>query len=185
MPDYRKNNIRERTLWLTRTAIFVALLVMMQFLTSLFGNQFVTGSVVNLILILSVLLSGTASGLTVAIGSPIFAFMVGVGPVFPPVIPFMILGNIALVLVWYAMSKPGARIKAVYFLTPIVAAAVKFIVLYTGIVLIAIPYLLYLTEPQTAMISLMFSYPQLITALIGGVIALAIAPPLRKALKLR
>ena len=40
-----------------------------------------------------------------------------------------------------------------------------------------------LAEPMLKMLPVMFSWPQLVTALSGGIIALAITPALRKALK--
>ena len=40
-----------------------------------------------------------------------------------------------------------------------------------------------LQEPQAAAFSAMFSYPQLVTALVGGGLGLLLAPMLRRALK--
>ena len=40
-----------------------------------------------------------------------------------------------------------------------------------------------LNEKQTAMLSASFSFPQLITAAIGGALALLLVPPLRRALR--
>lgn len=95
------------------------------------GNIIVTGSIVNLLLIVSVMTCSLASGLTVAAVSPVMA---------------------------------------------------KFLVLYIGIVQIAVPIFLGLPEPQAAVISNMFSIPQLITALIGGALALFMFPRLKKAI---
>jgi len=64
-----------------------------------------------------------------------------------------------------------------------VGAIVKFLVLYLGVVQIAAPYILGL--PEGNMLSIMFSYPQLITASIGGVCAMVLLPPLKKALNYR
>lgn len=63
------------------------------------------------------------------------------------------------------------------------AAAAKFLVLYVGIVQIAVPLLLGLPEPQAAVISNMFSIPQLLTALLGGGVALMVLPTLKKAME--
>ena len=65
------------------------------------------------------------------------------------------------------------------------AAITKFMVLYLGIVKLAVPFLLGLPEKQAAVISGMFSFPQLITALIGGAIATMIVPILQRYLKKR
>lgn len=168
---------KQRILWITRTAVFIALLVALQFLTSSLG-QFVTGSVVNLILILSVMLGGLASGVTVAVLSPVFAFLLGIGPKLPPLIPFIILGNLALVLVWHFVAgrtKPMSTVKNI--LAAAIAALVKFGVLYLGVVVIA-PSLFAVPEPMLAM----FSFPQLITAAIGGAVACLALPLLSRAL---
>ena len=41
----------------------------------------------------------------------------------------------------------------------------------------------YVKEPQIAAFTVMFSYPQLVTALAGGTVGLLLAPVLRRALK--
>lgn len=46
--------MNKKVLWITRTASFVALLVVLQFATSFLNNTMITGSIVNLILIISV-----------------------------------------------------------------------------------------------------------------------------------
>jgi len=181
-------NIRKHILWITRTAVFIALIVTAQAATAPMGNQFVTGSAVNLILILALLTGGPATGLTAAFLSPFGASLVGFGPAFPPLVPFIALGNLTFVGAWFLLGllnkqeAAGMR-TAVAVLFAAVAAGIKFLTLYVGIVLLAIPCLLDLNEKQRAMLSLTFSYPQLITACIGGVAALALAPLIRKALK--
>ena len=183
--------IRKNLLWITRTAVLTALLVTMQFITAPLGNQFVTGSAGNLIMIVAFLTCGPATGLTVAIVSPLCAFLVGVGPAFPPLIPFIALGNAVLITAWFTFGllnrsdKSGIRHKIISCLIAIAAAIIKFLTLYIGIVKIAVPLLLNLNEKQSAMLTLSFSYPQIITATIGGILALAIVPPIQKALKSR
>ena len=81
---------------LCRTAIFLALLIAVQFVTRSMG-QYVTGSLVNLILIASGLMCGLWGGLAVAVLSPICAFFIGIGPAFPQVVPAVALGNAVLV----------------------------------------------------------------------------------------
>jgi hypothetical protein len=67
----------------------------------------------------------------------------------------------------------------------VTGAVCKFLTLYVGIVMVAVPLLLNLPEPQAAVISNMFSVPQLFTALIGGGIAVIILPVLEKAIALK
>ena len=58
--------------WITETAILLALLVTLQALTKGFG-QLVTGSCVNAILAVAVLVAGLGSGVTIGIVSPVLA----------------------------------------------------------------------------------------------------------------
>ncbi|MGD9559545.1 MAG: ECF transporter S component [Oscillospiraceae bacterium] len=174
---------RSRILWITRTAIFIALLIAIQAVTQPLG-QYVTGSLVNLILILSTLLGGLFSGVTVALLSPVFAFLLGIGPAMPPVVPVIMLGNLVLVLAWHfiAGKAEGKKMLAMYPVALVVGAVVKFLVLYLGIVQLVLPFILKLPEGPTAVLTASFSYPQLITAALGGLAACLIAPPLKRIL---
>lgn len=175
--------MNKKTLWITRTAVFTALLIVAQMATAPLGNTLVTGSLVNMILAVSVMTSGLASGLTVAAISPVCAKLIGIGPLWP-LIPFIMAGNISLVLVWnYAGNRSFLNKYASYAFAVVTAAVVKFIVLYFGIVKFAIPIMLALPEKQAAAVSAIFSVPQLFTALIGGALAAAIIPVVKKAAK--
>ncbi len=172
-----KNKIR----WITRTAILIALLVVLQAATTPLGTTIVTGSVVNMLLVVSVMNGGLASGLTVAALSPVLAKLVGIGPLWT-LIPFIILGNIALVSLWHVIGKRNmSKLYVAYAAALGVAAVAKFLVLYVGIVQIAVPLILSLPAQQAAAISAMFSFAQLFTALIGGAIATLLLPTLKKA----
>ena len=173
---------KSKSLWITRTAIFIALLVVLQAVTAPLGNIIITGSIVNLMLIISVMTCGIASGLSVAVTSPVIAKFLGIGPLWS-LIPFIVAGNITLVLLWHFIGNRNmGRREAAYIVALICAAVAKFLVLYIGIVRIAIPVFLGLPEQQAAVISGMFSIPQLITALIGGTVATALLPTLKKAI---
>ena len=153
-------NTNSKLKTLCRTAIFLALLVAVQFVTRSMG-QYVTGSLVNLILIASGLLCGLWGGLAVGLLSPVCAFLIVIGPAFPPLVPAMMLGH--------AAAAAGAL--------------ATFAVLYLVIVKWLVPMVLTLNEKQTAMLSASFSFPQLITAAIGGALAILLVPPLRRALR--
>lgn len=170
-------------LWITRTAIFVALLIALQHVTRPMG-QFVTGSVVNLILAVSVMTCGRMSGLTVAAVSPVMAAFLGIAPNWI-IVPFIAVGNMAYVVLWHLIGNLGGGRMLAYIAALVTAAAAKFLVLYIGVARIAIPLFMTLNEQQAANMSRMFSYPQLVTALIGGALAVCIFPPLNKALAAR
>lgn len=175
---------RERGRWITQTAVFLALLVVAQWATAPLGNPLVTGSLVNLMLILSVMTGGLPSGVVVAVLSPVLAKLLGIGPLWS-LIPFIVAGNLVLVVVWHVVGNLRLRVGVAYGLALVSAAVAKFLVLYLGIVQLAVPLLLQLPEKQAAVVSATFSVSQLFTALAGGALALLVLPVLKKALRLQ
>ncbi|MBQ6867204.1 MAG: ECF transporter S component [Clostridia bacterium] len=177
------NNSKIR--WITQTAIFIALLVVLQGATAALNNQIITGSCVNLVLIISTIMCGLPSGLTVAALSPFFAKMFGIGPALLPLVPAIAVGNIVLVLIWgllpKLLKKPDCIICNV--VTAVVAAFLKFLTLNMLIVKFLIPTVLKLPEKQAAVMSVNFGFMQCTTALIAGAIAVLIIPVIRKAIK--
>ena len=174
--------------WITETAIMLALLVTLQALTKGFG-QLVTGSCVNAILAVSVLVGGLWSGLTIALVSPVLAFLLGIAPQILTV-PAIMAGNTVFVLL-LALIAGGKKANVVHRVVAwLVAAAAKFATLYAIVVKlicgVLAPTLMEagtLKEPMLKMLPATFSWPQLFTALIGGGIALVMVPVIRKALK--
>ena len=166
---------------ITRTAILLALLVALQYATSSLG-QLVTGSCVNLVLAVAALFAGLWSGVAVAAVSPFFAFLLGVGPKLAAVVPFIALGNLVYVLLlslWGGKrgDSPLRRLFAVG-----AAAGCKALALYVLVVRLLLPTL-GLPEAQAALMSRMFSWPQFVTALVGGCLALAVVPALKRAFR--
>jgi len=173
----------KKVLWITRTAVLIALTVVLQAATLQLGNQIITGSIVNLMLIISVMTCGLPTGLAVGIFSPVMPTLLGFGPVWP-VVPFIALGNMALVSAWHFIgNRKIGSIYVSYVIATIAGALVKFSILYFGIVRIAMPYILGLDRGH--IMSVLFSYPQLITASAGGVCAIILLPPLMKAIDQR
>jgi len=173
----------EKVLWITRTAILIALTVVLQALTLQFGNQFITGSIVNLMLIIAVMTCGLPTGLTVSLFTPVMPTLLGFGPMWP-IVPFIAAGNMALTTAWHFLGNREIINKYISYSIALFAGAVaKFLVLYFGVVKIAVPYILGL--PEGNVMSVLFSYPQLITAAIGGACAIVLLPTLLKAIKNR
>ncbi len=163
---------------LVRTAALIALLVALQYATSSLG-QFVTGSCVNLVLAVAALFVGLWGGAAVALVSPFFAFLLGVGPKLIVVVPFVALGNCVYVVVLSLLGKRFEKLpKSLLAVTD--AAVCKFLTLYLVVSKLLLPAL-GLPDKQLAMISTMFSWPQLVTAMIGGCLALLVVPTLKKA----
>jgi hypothetical protein len=170
-----------RVLWITQSAVFTALLVVVQMATAAFGNQLITGAIVNLLLIVSVMTCGLPVGCAVGLLSPVGAKLFNIGPLWS-LIPFIMLGNLTLILIWHGLGhkEPIAKIPATLIALPLAACA-KALVLFLGIAQLAVPILLRLPEPQASVISNTFSVSQLFTASIGGAVALVVLPLVRRA----
>ena len=171
------------TKWISYTAMGVALVVVAQFLGSripsiatIFGpfsvQQLITGTLVNCILLVFTARSGVTSGAVIGVLSSVLAAAFGISQIV--VTPMVAVGNALLCIVYGLLARrPSWHIPAM-----IIGAVVKcaFLWLTVPMVLAAAG----LPEKQTAMLSIMFSWPQGVTALIGGALALLILPRLRK-----
>ena len=93
--------------WITETAILLALLVTLQAVTKPLG-QLVTGSCVNAILAVAVLFAGLGSGLTIAVISPVLAFLLGIAPQILTV-PAIMVGNAVFVLLLHFLADPAGK----------------------------------------------------------------------------
>ncbi len=174
----------KRTRWIATTGVMLALLIFFQTVTS-FGSQFLTGSCVNLILAVAAIAGGLWCGVTVAVISPFFAFLLGIGPKLIQLVPCISLGNVVLVVSLYFLAALGRGKTPVPLLqrygAAAVAALLKFLVLFLVVTCLVLPTL-GLPAKQAAAMSAMFSWPQLVTALIGSFLAVTIYPILRRAL---
>lgn len=176
--------MNRKALWITQTALLLALLIAVQAVTSSLGNTFITGSLVNLILIVAVMTGGLTSGLIVALFSPVLAYFFGIGPAFLQIVLCIAIGNSILVLFWQLIAGNVKEKKLLFYIGATgIAALAKFGFLYFSIVQFVVPVLLKIPEPNAKIVSAAFSYPQLITALIGGALATLILPALTTALK--
>ena len=185
--------MHKKILWITQTAVLLALLVTLQALTKGFG-QLVTGSCVNALLAVATLIGGLGCGLTVAFTSPVLAFLLGIAPNFVTVFPIM-LGNACYAAILWLLLRKGLAPLWKQPVALILAAAGKFGILYFLVVQlicgVAADALLglklgeitVLAPPMLKLLPTMFSWPQLFTALIGGAAALLITPLLQKAIR--
>jgi len=178
---------------LTKTALLLALLICLQwagsFIPEQLTKQLVTGTMVNCVLAVTTLLVGYGGSIAVALISPVCAFLLGIAPNFITVLPIM-LGNVCYVIMLRLFYSKAVWQQALALAG---AAFVKFAVLYSLVVnlfcgVLAEPLLgkklgdvVLLAPPMLKMLPTMFSWPQLITALAGGALALLLLPILRKA----
>ena len=85
--------MRKKILWITETAVMLALLVAVQGITAGLGNQFITGSCVNLVLAVTALMVGLWGGVAVAAVSPFVAFLLGIGQGLGFVAEFLVIAK--------------------------------------------------------------------------------------------
>lgn len=184
--------MHKKVRWITETAAMLAMLVTLQLLTKPLG-QVVTGSCVNTVLAVAALFGGMGCGLTVAICSPVLAFYMGIAGNIV-VVPVIMVGNCVFVVLLSLIAGKGSKkdFKSVMRLIGawLAAAAGKFAVMYPLVAWLICGVLSQnlldagvLKPPMLTALPATFGLMQLMTALIGGCIALLITPTLKKAMK--
>ena len=159
-----KNNIK--TLILRRDMVLIVALTGAAAIAPLFGQQLVTGTIVNAALFLAVLLSGFRAAAAVAVVPSMIALAAGTLPAaLAAMVPYIMVSNIALAGIFAFLRRFG------YWVAASVAVLAKFgiLVLSAAVVLTAITH----GSVQLALASMM-GWPQLITAILGGVVAYGI-----------
>lgn len=175
--------------WVTRTALGVALVVVAQLLGKLLPagavitgpfsvTQLVTGSLVNCVLFVFTATTGIWSGVAIGILSSVLATLIGIGPAIPAVTPVIACGNAVLAAVFGLLHGREWQFGRWAF-AAVVAAVVKCAFLWICVSFV-LGLLSGVAEQQVKMLSIMFSWPQGLTALIGAALALTILPRLLK-----
>ena len=175
--------------WIAVTAMGVALVVAAQYLGSLipdiaviFGpfsvKQLITGTLVNCVLLVFTARAGLASGGVIGVLSAFLAAFMGISQIV--VSPLVAVGN-ALLCAVYSLLTRRTRLPSGKTHIP---AAMMGAVVKCAFLWLTVPLALAaagLPEKQTAMLSVMFSWPQGVTALCGGLLSWPIVLRLRKA----
>ncbi|MCB2293740.1 ECF transporter S component [Clostridium algoriphilum] len=165
---------------LVKTSLFLALAIVFQVLGKAEPqiSQIFVGPAVNAILILTAIICGGSYGILVGSLTPFLAYLTGqLASALGPFIPFIIIGNILFVLSFIIISKRGNYGK---YLGIIIGAFIKYIFLsFSASKLIPI-FNLNIPAKIVNKLILTMGIPQLITALIGGCIALILIRILRK-----
>lgn len=146
---------------ITYLTLFVSLFIVAYFAPFL-KQQLVTGTIVNATLFITVSLLGTRAGIIMAMIPSLIALAVGTLPTpLAPMLPFIMLSNIFLVLIFKVLEKK-------YFLAITIASTLKFAFLFLSSSIIIN---LLLKNELAQSIIIMMSWPQFITALLGGLLA--------------
>jgi len=145
-----------------KTSAFVLLLAIAVFVP-LLKQQIITGSIVNAVLFISTAYLGIAAGIMIGFLPSLFSAMSGLLPIpLLPMIPYIILSNAILVVCFGLLRKRN------YIFSVITASFIKFLFLFS-----ASSYIVsfFIKKPLPTPIIIMMSWPQLVTALIGGLLA--------------
>ncbi|SHJ85372.1 hypothetical protein SAMN02745227_00873 [Anaerobranca californiensis DSM 14826] len=163
----------KNTVFITRTAIFLALALVFQIYFRTFAQP-VVGPLVNFVLFLTTMLVGITSAIIVGSLTPLIAFSFGIMPLFP-VVPFIMVGNILMVAIYYFISKNSPGYLST-FLGVLAAAFGKFLFLALAIRYVAPLFLPQVPPPIVQALSL----PQFYTALTGGILSILVAKGLER-----
>ena len=149
--------------WVSRTAVLFALTLVIQLLGL---PQFITGPLVNSFLLLATMMVGVSSGMVIGLFTPWVAFSRGILPApLGPMIPFIMLGNVTLVIVFFLITTRRENNIGFLGLGIVIGSIAKYLVLSQSVAfLVSVP-------PPVAK---MMQFPQLMTALGGGAIAIVI-----------
>ena len=176
--------------FITTTAMGIALVILAQWLGSLLPagavivgpfavKQLITGSLVNCILLVFTACAGPVCAVIIGILSAILATIIGVGPQVIPIVPLIAIGNAVIAIAYYLCNE---KLHLSSVISMVIAAVCKCAFLWATVG----PLLSALTsvpEKQANSLSIMFSWPQGLTALCGGIIAVIIIPRLKKLVK--
>ncbi len=144
--------------------------------------QWITGPLVNALLILTVETGGVGAAVLVGLLTPLNALLGGVLPLpLIVIIPLIGIGNAILSVVYGALREKNRRLAV------LAAAMLKFAWLYAAVAWLTVRPLTVMAggAAQTAIIpaslAYMMQWPQLATALAGGLIALSLIQVGRRA----
>jgi len=157
-------NTRVETLTITReTVITFVVLLGIATVAPLSGSQFITGSIVNATLLIAVALLGMRDGILIGLIPSSIALATGLLPVvLAPMIPFIIVGNAIMVVIFGYLRDKN------YWLALASGSVLKFAFLFGTSSIVAN---LLINEQLTEKVAVMMSWPQLVTALAGGLLA--------------
>lgn len=152
--------------------ILIAIMILSQFLKNL--SVYITGPIVNTVLIIATLSLGLVMGLILSVIAPVTSFFITGSPIMaaiPWIIPAVMVGNIIICVAAHIFN---GKIKKAWGLPAGLAAGSVLKALFMGgvisnFLLVYVPS--NLPEKAIAVAKTTFSVTQLITALIGSVLA--------------
>lgn len=166
----KNNNVKKLVL----SAIFLAFAIILQVMGSNFVNinPLLIGPLISTLLLLTTYICGLGYGVLVSLLIPALAVPLGaLAPLLIPFAPFIVVGNIAQTISFAIFMKNK---KYGLYVGVLISSIVKFLVLTFFSTKLLRMIDLGIPETNLAMIGKAFSLPQLIVALLGGIIAIII-----------
>lgn len=174
--DYIKENVLAKANVAAMTQ-FIVLGSLATFLPFFIHAQFLTGPIINAALILALFLVGVRSAVTLALIPSLMALEGGLLPaVLAPVVPFIMISNCILIFTIEYLYNKFEQSPRGYWLGVLAGAIFKYAFLFFSTGFIA---RLLIKQELAIKVAQMMSWPQLATAIAGGVIAFSILKPLK------
>jgi hypothetical protein len=138
----------------------------------LINQQTITGPIVNATLFISTVLLGAQNAILVGLVPSLIALAIGLLPaVLAPAVPFIMIGNTILILVFDYFRQKN------YWLGITISSFLKFLFLFgTSSIVVN----LFLKKEVATEVAAMMSWPQLFTAIAGGLLAYFVLKSIRK-----
>jgi len=150
---------REKIAFLTKLVVLLSVAM----IVPLFHQQMITGPIVNATLFIATAVLGVSGGILVGLIPSVVALSAGLlPPVLAPIVPFIMISNTIMVVAFYFLKDKN------YWQGMVLGSILKFVFLYSTS---AVVINLLLKKEVAAQVSLMMSWPQLLTALLGGCLA--------------
>lgn len=155
---FSRNKINHLTTW-----VFVSGLIL---IVPMFHNQLLTGPIINATLLIATEMLGLTAGIFLGLLPSVIALAVGLLPTaLSPLVPFIMVSNALMLVIFSQFSQKN------YWLRIGLAGLIKFIFLA---VFSSLAVSLVLDSTKAVQASLMLSWPQLITAWAGGIMAFGV-----------
>ncbi|MFA6437498.1 MAG: ECF transporter S component [Candidatus Paceibacterota bacterium] len=157
---------------IAKSIVFSVFLSVATILPALIHQQFITGPIINAILFASTIILGRESAIIIGLIPSLIALSFGLlSPALAPIVPFIMMSNALLVMIFGAFRKKN------YWIGMIFASILKFVFLF---VTSSIVINLLLKKEVATKVAQIMSWPQLITAIMGGIIAFLIIKATKK-----
>lgn len=157
-----KNITKALELKKTKVIIFAILLTISIVLPAFIHVQWMTGPVINAALLLATVLIGPMEAMLLGLMPSTVALSTGLLPfALAPMVPFIMIGNAILIISFHYLKGQN------YALRLGLSALLKFAFLHYAVVFVMSRFL---DSPILSKLMIMMSWPQFVTAVIGGIV---------------